>query len=175
MHRALCVLQTYFRIRLALKKWIFPRKKYFPKKLKNPPKKVAHNRHRPFFFLCSPTAQNSPEVHFRSINSPIHSSVLKSVIETLRQAKGFDTKKWAILQNFHFKIRKIWGNERFSFSENPGQRKIIFLDSIMQKLPVWRHLTVALALSYKSLSTCIWFLIRHNIMKILTGHLLFLS
>ena len=33
-----------------------------------------------FFFSAAPTAQNSPELHFRFINSPIQSSVLKSVI-----------------------------------------------------------------------------------------------
>ena len=30
-------------------------------------------------FSAAPTAQNSPEFHFRFLNSPIHSSVLKSV------------------------------------------------------------------------------------------------
>ena len=33
-----------------------------------------------FFFSAAPTAQNSPELHFRFINSPIQSSVLKSVV-----------------------------------------------------------------------------------------------
>ena len=49
------------------------------KKLKNPPQKVAHNRPRPFFFSAAPTAQNSPELHFRFINSSIQSSLLRSL------------------------------------------------------------------------------------------------
>ena len=33
------------------------------------------------FFSAAPTAQNSPELHFRFIDSPIQSSVLKSVFQ----------------------------------------------------------------------------------------------
>ena len=33
------------------------------------------------FFSAAPTAQNSPELHFRFIDSPIQSSVLKPVFE----------------------------------------------------------------------------------------------
>ena len=35
-----------------------------PKKLKNPPKKVAYLWQLGFFFFAAPTAQNSPELHF---------------------------------------------------------------------------------------------------------------
>jgi len=34
------------------------------KKLKTPPKKVAHNRPRPFFFLCSPACPKQPRSSF---------------------------------------------------------------------------------------------------------------
>ena len=37
------------------------------------------------FFLCSPTAQNSPELHFCFINSFIQSSLLSSLSTTVRQ------------------------------------------------------------------------------------------
>ena len=91
------------------------------------------------------------------------------------------TKKRAILLNFHLKINffcvsgKFEGMRDFLSQKIQVKEKSYFLDSIIQKLPVWRHLTVALALRYKSWSACIWFLILHKIMKILTGHLLFLS
>ena len=49
------------------------------KKLKKTPQKVAHNRPRPFFFSAAPTAQNSPELHFRFINSFIQWSLLRSL------------------------------------------------------------------------------------------------
>ena len=65
--------------------------------------------------------------------------------------------------------------ENFLSQKIQVKEKSNFLDSIIQKLSVWRHLTFALALRYKSLSACIWFLILHKIMKILTGHLLFLT
>jgi hypothetical protein len=45
-----------------------------------------------FFFSAAPTAINSPELHFRFINSPIQSSVLKSVVET-KQPKRQDFQK----------------------------------------------------------------------------------
>ena len=38
-----------------------------------------------FFFSAAPTAQNSPELHFRFINSFIQSSLLRSLAETLDQ------------------------------------------------------------------------------------------
>ena len=50
------------------------------KKLKKPPKKVAYLWQLGGFFLCSPTAQNSPELHFRFINSFIQPSRVGSLI-----------------------------------------------------------------------------------------------
>ena len=50
------------------------------KKLKKPPQKVAYLWQSGVFFLsAAPSAQNSPELHFRFIDSPIKSCVLKSV------------------------------------------------------------------------------------------------
>ena len=112
MYRALCVLQTYFRIRLAYKKRlknknkIFPKKFFFfftfflcnfsvrtlqcfqifffffdHKKLKKTPQKVAHNWPKGvFFFSAAPTAQTSPELHFRFMNSFIQSSLVRSLL-----------------------------------------------------------------------------------------------
>ena len=55
------------------------------KSLKTHPKKLLIIGPDPFFFSAAPPAQNSPEVHSRFINSPIHSSVLKSVIKSDHQ------------------------------------------------------------------------------------------
>ena len=59
---------------------------------KNLPKKLHTYGSWDFFFSAAPTAQNSPELHFRFINSPIQSSVLKYVVET-KQPKRQDFQK----------------------------------------------------------------------------------
>ena len=51
--------------------------------IKKPPQKVAYLWQLGVFFSAAPTAQNSPELHFRLINSPIQSSVLKSVVAVI--------------------------------------------------------------------------------------------
>ena len=63
------------------------------KKLKKPPQKVAHNRPRPFFFSAAPTAQNSPELHFRFINSFIQSSLLRSLLKVSKFRKQIMVSK----------------------------------------------------------------------------------
>ena len=50
------------------------------KKLKKTPQKCCFLMAVGSFFSAVLPAQNSPEVHFYFINSPIHSSVLKSVL-----------------------------------------------------------------------------------------------
>ena len=50
------------------------------KSWKNLPKKLHTYGSWEFFFSAASTAQNSPELHFRFINTPIQSSVLESVI-----------------------------------------------------------------------------------------------
>ena len=45
------------------------------------PTKVEKTTSKSCLLMAAPPAQNSLEVHFRFTNSPIHSSVLKSVIE----------------------------------------------------------------------------------------------
>ena len=93
---------------LALKKLVFVKKKILPKKksfflpffyatfqcghynvfnffahkkLKKPPQKVAYllSAFGRLFFSAAPTAQTSPELHFRFINSFIQSSLLRSL------------------------------------------------------------------------------------------------
>ena len=49
------------------------------KKLKKPPKKVAHLWQLGVFFSAAPTAQNSPELHFRLINYFIQPSLVGSL------------------------------------------------------------------------------------------------
>jgi hypothetical protein len=49
------------------------------KKLKKAPQKAAYLWQLEVFFSAAPSAQNSPELHFRFKDSPIQSSVLKSV------------------------------------------------------------------------------------------------
>jgi hypothetical protein len=54
------------------------------KKLKKTPQKVASLwQLGGFFFSAAPTAQNSPELHFRSINSFIQPSLVGSLLVTL--------------------------------------------------------------------------------------------
>ena len=53
---------------------------FAPKKLKKPPQKVAYLWQLGVFFSAAPTAQNSPELHFRFINSFIQSSLLRSLV-----------------------------------------------------------------------------------------------
>jgi hypothetical protein len=50
--------------------------------LKKPPQKVAYLWQLGVFFSAAPTAQNSPEIHFRFINSFIQSSLLRSLAAT---------------------------------------------------------------------------------------------
>ena len=50
------------------------------KKLKKPPQKVAYFWQLGVFFSAAPTAQNSPELHFRFISSFIQSSLLRSLV-----------------------------------------------------------------------------------------------
>ena len=64
--------------------------KYFEKKLKMffcPPKTTSKKLHtygsREFLFSAAPTAQNSPELHFRFIISFIQSSLLRSLATAL--------------------------------------------------------------------------------------------
>ena len=59
------------------KKYIF----LVHKKLKNPPQKVAYLWQ---FFLAAQTAQNSPELHFRFINSFIQPSRVESLLSRKR-------------------------------------------------------------------------------------------
>ena len=49
------------------------------KSWKNHPKKLHTYGSWEFFFSAAPTAQNSPELHFRFINSFIQSSLLRSL------------------------------------------------------------------------------------------------
>ena len=51
-----------------------------------------------FFFSAARTAQNSPELHFRFIDSPIQSSVLKSVLTSYVDEIAFEPKR---LGSFH--------------------------------------------------------------------------
>ena len=64
-------------------KYLFINFKMFfcPQKLKKPPQKVAylHMAVGRFFFSAAPTAQNSPEPHFRFIDNFIQSSLLRSL------------------------------------------------------------------------------------------------
>ena len=50
------------------------------KKLKKPPQKVAYLWQLRLFFSAAPTAQNSPELHFRFISSFIQPSLVGSLI-----------------------------------------------------------------------------------------------
>ena len=50
------------------------------------PTKVEKTTSKSCLLMAAPPAQNSLEVHFRFTNSPIHSSVLKSVIEAFFQS-----------------------------------------------------------------------------------------
>ena len=52
-----------------------------PKDEKNTSKKLHTYGSREFLFSAAPTAQNSPELHFRFINSFIQSSLLRSLLQ----------------------------------------------------------------------------------------------
>ena len=55
------------------------------KKLKKTPQKVAYLVHLGgFFFSAARTAQTSPELHFRFINSFIQSSLLRSLVPLIK-------------------------------------------------------------------------------------------
>ena len=69
---------------------ILKKKVFFDhQKLKKHPKKLHTYGSWEFFFLCSPDALNSPELHFRFINSFIQSSLLRSLRFYLLQRRQF--------------------------------------------------------------------------------------
>ena len=53
--------------------------------MKKPPQKVAYLWQLGVFFSAAPTAQNSPELHFRFINSFIQLSLLRSLVKIFRR------------------------------------------------------------------------------------------
>ena len=87
--------------------------------MKKPPQKVAYLWQLEGFFSTAPSARNSPEVHFRFINSPIHSSALKSVWHTYIEYSFIFLLTGIIMpgveklrgQFLLFFLRKIVGNQ----------------------------------------------------------------
>ena len=62
--------------------------------MKKPPQKVAYLWQLGVFFSAAPTAQNSPELHFRFINYFIQPSLLESLYDS--QLLNFKSQKFHI-------------------------------------------------------------------------------
>ena len=62
------------------------KKNLCPQKVEKPPKNVIYLWQLGVLFSAAPTAQNSPVLHFRFINSPIQSPVLKSVVRIIQKS-----------------------------------------------------------------------------------------
>ena len=80
-------LALYYVTFLCGHKYIFrkiSKRKFVHKKLKKPPQKVAYLwQLGGFFFSAALTTQNSPELHFRLINSFIQPSLLESLLSLM--------------------------------------------------------------------------------------------
>jgi hypothetical protein len=62
------------------------------KNLKKPPQKVAYLWQLRVFFSAAPTAQNSPELHFRFINSFIPPSLVGSLLLYMKKDQMYNRK-----------------------------------------------------------------------------------
>ena len=95
------------------------KKNFAHKKLKKPPQKVAYLWQLGGFFSATLTAQNSPEFHFRFINSFIQSSLLGLRVQTFPSPQ-VHLYYHALKSNFHKFAQE------YVFTKNRSRRSLFW-------------------------------------------------